>query len=147
MWEMPDLKNSDLSEIFAIKHIFDLMDYEQFDTYLSENQIVRTDDLFEGYLFFVKTISRGLLEKLSRSWSINIEDNYAFKRALHRGVPLEKTKNSSKRTIFIKNLHKQLRVAWKSSDVSALNKNMEYIQKNILKSIDSILNCNVKLVL
>jgi hypothetical protein len=145
MFKIPDMENNDLSELFAINHIFDLLDYQQFDTFLSENHIEKTDDLFEGYLFFIKTISRGLLDKLSRSWSINIEDNYTFTRALHRGVPLEKIKNSSKRVIFIKNLHKQLRITWKSSDFTTLNKNMENIQKNILSSIDSILNCNVKL--
>ena len=114
MFKVPDMKNNDLSEIFAINHIFDLLDYQQFDNYLSDNQIRKSDNLFEGYLFFIKTISRGFLEKLSRSWSINIEDNYTFTRALNRGVPLEKIKNSSKKIIFIKNLHKRLRVLWKS---------------------------------
>lgn len=145
MSEIPDLQNNDLSEIFAINHIFDLLDYQQFDAFLSENKIRKSDELFEGYLFFVKTISRGLLEKLSRSWSLNIEDNYRFTRALHRGVPLEKIKNSSKKVIFIKNLHKQLRKLWKSADFTILIRNMENVQKNILSSIDSILNCNVKL--
>jgi hypothetical protein len=145
MLEVPDMKNNDLSELFALNHIFDLLDLQEFDNFLRDNNMKRNSAIFEGHRFFIKTISRGLLEKLSRSWSLNIEDNYTFTRALNRGVPLEKLKNSSKRVMFIKNIHKQLKVLWSSSDFSTLSYNMKYVKQNILSSLDSILNCNVEL--
>ena len=144
MPEIPDTKNNDLSELFAINYIFDLLDNQKFDNFLKDAQASR-NLVFEGHMFFIKTISRGLLERLSESWSINIEDNYTFTRALNRGVPLEKIKNSSKKIVFIKNLYRQLRELWKSKDYNDLNINMQRIQRSVLNSIDSILNCNVKL--
>ncbi len=139
------MKNNDLGELFALNHIFDLLNLQEFENYLRLNGVAESSSIFEGYRFFLETISRGLLERLSRSWSLSIEEDYTFSRALNRGVPLEKLKNSSRRIVFIKNLHKQLKVLWTSSDSATLNSNMEYIQQNILSSIDSILNCNVRL--
>jgi hypothetical protein len=145
MDKIPDLDDNDLSQIFAINHIFHLLNYEEFDNFLSRNNIKRTEDLFEGYLFFIKTISRGLLETLSLSPSLHIESNLTFERAMHRGAPLEKIKNSCQKVIFIKNLHEQLQLAWKSADSTTLQTNMENIRNSILKGIDSILRNNVKL--
>jgi hypothetical protein len=137
---------SDLNGIFAVNYILGLLDYEKFDNFLSERKIGNTAEVFEGFLFFAKTLSRSLLEEISRSWSLNLPENYIFSRALHRGVPLEKIKNSSKKVIFVKNLHRILRILWTSKDISAFEKNYKIVDQTIMEPIRCVLNSNVDLL-
>ena len=140
-----DLDDNDLSQIFAINHIFHLVNYREIGNYLSKNNIKRTEDLFEGYRFFIKTISRGLLDTLSRSPSLHLDSNLTFDRALNRGIPLDKIRNTCQKVTFLKNLYKQLQFAWKSSDSETLETNLGNIQKIVLQSIDSLLTNNVSI--
>lgn len=99
MDKIPDLEYSDLSQIFAINHIFHLVNCKEFNSFLSKNNIKETEDLFEGYRFFIKTILRGLLETLSRSPSLHIESNLTLDRAMNRGIHLEKINSAVVRPI------------------------------------------------
>lgn len=144
--KLADLEDNDLSQVFAINYIFHLVNYRDFENYLSGNNMKITDDLFEGYLFFIKTISRGLLEIISLSSSVHLESNLTFDRAMNRGIPLEKIKNTCQKVIFLKNLYKQLQLEWKSTDSKTLEDNTKKTQESILESIDSILHNHVKLV-
>jgi hypothetical protein len=145
MDKMPDLDDNDLSQVFALNHIFHLVNYKEFEDYLSKNKIKMTSDLFEGYLFFIKTISRGLLDIVSLSPSFHIESNLTFERAMNRGIPLEKIKNNCQKVVFLKNIYAQLQIVWKSTDSKTLEANMANIQNNVLKTIDHILQNNVEL--
>jgi hypothetical protein len=145
MDKVSDLEGNDLSEIFALNHIFKIVDYKEFGSYLTKNNIKMTEDIFEGYLFFLKTISRGMLEKFSRSSTLNIESNMTFGRAIHRGVSLEKITNNCQKVIFIKNLYKLFQIVWKSTNAKTLETNFESIRSIVLKGIDTISAKHVKL--
>ncbi|XHH08987.1 MAG: hypothetical protein ACFCUE_15695 [Candidatus Bathyarchaeia archaeon] len=145
MDKLSDLEGNDLSAIFAINHIFKIVDYKEFGSYLIKNKIKMTEDIFEGYLFFLKTISRGMLENISRSSTLNIESNMTFGRAINRGVSLEKITNNCQKVIFIKNLYKLFQLVWKSTNVKTLETNFESIRSLVIKGIDEISTKHVKL--
>ncbi len=142
---MPDLTDSDLSQIFAIHHIFRIVNYKEFNGFLTKNNIKETKDLFEGYRFFIKTISRGLLETLSRSPSLHLESSLTFDRAMHRGIPLDKIGNCCQKVIFLKNLYEHLQLTWKSPDSNTLENNLMKTQNIVLTSLDAVLTNNVTL--
>jgi hypothetical protein len=136
---------SDLNMVFALSYVMDLLDIEEFHNFLAKRKTKCSDDIFDGFIFLAKTVSRSFLEEISRGWSLNLPETITFSRALHSGVPLEKIKNSSQKVVFIKNLHQMLRTLWKSNDATSYSRNHKFVQDTFLKTIKVILESNVDL--
>lgn len=129
----------DLNSILALNYVIKKLDYGSFERFLLADGMDSDSSLFDGFLFLAKTVSSGLLEEISRSWSLNFPDDFAFSRACNRGVPLSKIKNSSLKVVFVKNLHKCLREWWASKDKLELQERREIVCRSIAKPLDKIL--------
>ena len=134
----------DLNEIFAVNHVISLMDYEEFERFLIDEGIEPEESMFEGFILMAKTVARSLLEKISRSRSLNLDENWTFRRALNRGVPLSKIKNSCVKVIFVKNLHKLLRVWWTSRNKMEFSAHCKTVKHVLTDQVAEILEKNVE---
>jgi len=134
---------ADVHQILALNCIIEILDYDKFEHFLISKRMDSNGFVLEGFLFLAKTVSRNLLEIVSRSWSLNFPDDITFSRACNRGVPLSKIKNTSLKTILVKNLQKRLRDWWISKDKAEIRLRYKAVCETVVKPLNTILEKNL----
>jgi len=81
-------------------------DIEQFEDWLQdEHGIPFSDELLEGYEFFMETAIRTFMHEIIYSTFPLISEDFVFFRARFEGVKLAEIPNTSEKTAFIKNVN------------------------------------------
>jgi len=139
-------RHFDLNRIFAFLYILKVVsEYPKFEKFLSPLAEVSKREIFKGFLFLIKVIQRCLMEALSRSWSLNLEEDITLHRAINRGVHVSKVKNTCQKTVFLKNLHLIFRKCWRSRNAEDLQRNLIEVEDKIIKPMEHILKDHLQL--
>lgn len=139
-------KHYDLNEIFAFVYALKILDdYSTFKRYLASFKTIPQKNVFNGFLFLIKTIQRRLMQGIASSWSLHIEEDITLHRAMNRGVHISRIKNTCQKTIFLKNLHLIFRKCWKSKNEDELQLNLKAVEEKFMKPMERILENNVQL--
>jgi len=104
-----DIKNlvaKSLDELLATLNILKITtNVKDFEAWLKNyHDIELTDNIFEGYKFFVTTIIRVLVGAIESDTSLELNEDVVFFRARFKGIPIEEIPNTCEKTVFIKNL-------------------------------------------
>jgi len=104
-----DIKNlvaKSLDELLATLNILKITtNVKDFEAWLKNyHDIELTDNIFEGYKFFVTTIIRVLDGAIESDTSLELNEDVVFFRARFKGIPIEEIPNTCEKTVFIKNL-------------------------------------------
>jgi len=137
-------KCGDLEWIFSLNQILSICKFADFELFLSKEKIKSSKEIFNGFVFFSKTIARSFLEEMSRGWSFNLKEDLIISRAMNRGIQLSKIKNSCQKTIFLKNLQEIFDKWWNSKTPDDFSNNYNFLLNKIIQPINQVFEENIE---
>jgi len=139
-------EHNDLNDTFALIHLLGIIaDHSEFEDYLGINGVELTREIFNGFVFLIKVVQRCFMEQIATSWSLNLEEDFYFFRAMDRGIHLSRLKNTCQKIVFLKNLHSVFQKCWKSRTKAELRNNLKIIKKKVLQPANHILENNIEI--
>jgi hypothetical protein len=124
-----------LDEILAIYNILRITtNSTYFEKWLKKYHKIEniTNEISEGYKFFLETIIRILIATIESDTALEIEEDYTFFRAVFKGIALEDIPNTCEKTIFIKNIWNLIKPLRKSTNWEEIKKSIKNL-KTLLK--------------
>jgi hypothetical protein len=124
---------------FSYYNILNIVtDLTSFKKWLKDyHDLVDYNELLDGYVFFLNTCFRGLIDTIILENSFGIEEDYIFYRARFVGINIDDIPITCEKTIFIKNIWektKNIRNSTNWDDITASIKDIV----DLLKSFEKI---------
>lgn len=98
-------------DIIGAVYVLNLaLDIKSFETWLaSQHGLNATIDIFDGYMFGIRTLVRLLHRAIDFDFSLDITEDFVLSRARFYGVPIAEVPNSCEKAILLRNIHKASR--------------------------------------
>jgi hypothetical protein len=115
-------------------------DIDQFEDWLQdEHGVSLSDDLLEGYEFFMETAIRTFIHEIIYSTFPLIDEDFVFFRARFEGVKLAKIPNTSDKTAFIKNVNDYRRNLRKAGTWDETQAVLDEFSEEVLQQFEKLL--------
>lgn len=121
-----------------------ISDVDKFTAWLEkEHNIKNTDNIFEGYKFFLESAIRTFLFSIVYDSALGIKEDILFSRCRHKGVKLDKIPNTSEKTILIKNIYERLKLIRKAQNWDEIRRAILQYMASIIDAFDRIFDSEV----
>lgn len=133
------LESRDADDFFSYYNILNIVtDLTSFKKWLKDyHSLVNYNELLDGYVFFLNTCFRGLIDTIILENSFGIEEDYIFYRARFVGVNIDDIPNTCEKTIFIKNILERSKKIRNSTNWDEITASIKDIV-DLLKSFEKI---------
>ncbi|MFC1741608.1 hypothetical protein ACFL3V_03680 [Nanoarchaeota archaeon] len=115
-----------------------LCDYQEVISFTKQSTEINEIEFLQGYKFIFETVLRSLLQEITSTRFFDLEENYAFYRARHRGIHISKISDYCEKTILVKNYNNILKQLRASNTEKELINVLKTIQENILNPCGKI---------
>lgn len=134
-----ELESRDADDFFSYYNILNIVtDVTYFKKWLKDyHGLVNYNELFDGYVFFLNTCVRGLIDTIILENSFSIEEDYIFYRARFVGINIDDIPNTCEKTIFIKNIWEKTKKTRNSTSWDEITASIKDIVE-LLKSFEKI---------
>lgn len=124
-----------VDDILSSIEVIDLAsDTSRLEDWLQEeHQVSLSDDLLEGYEFFMETALRNLLHQVIYSTFPLIPEDFVFFRARFEGIELANIPNTCEKTKFVKNINDYRRQIRKASSWSETQTVLDNLDEDVVK--------------
>jgi hypothetical protein len=145
-----ELESRDADDFFSYYNILNIVtDLTSFEKWLKDyHGLVDYNELLDGYVFFLNTCFRGLIDTIILENSFGIEEDYIFYRARFVGINIDDIPNTCEKTIFVKNIWEKTKkirnsTSWDEitasiKDIVDLLKSFEKIYENYIVPVDGL---------
>jgi hypothetical protein len=97
------------------------------------------EEFIIGYKFFLETVLRSLVDRITDSPIINLTEDYTYYRARHRGILLSKIPNSCEKIILKKNFYDLIKAIRRAKSMESLEEAYSDIYSKIYRPISSLM--------
>lgn len=125
-----------------------LEDTNAFEKWLQEyHNIDFTNDIFNGYKFFVECAFSEIFHSSSNEDGFDIKTGVLLKCAMYEGIyPLSKLPNECERTVFLKNIYGEFSPVLRAKSMEDLGNNVELFNESVGKQFEEVFNNCFRLV-
>lgn len=134
-----ELESQDADDFFSYYNILNIVtELTSFKKWLKDyHGLVDYNELLDGYVFFLNTCLRGLIDTIILENSFGIEEDYIFYRARFVGININDIPNTCEKTIFIKNIWEKTKRTRNSTSWDEITASIKDIV-DLLKSFEKI---------
>lgn len=127
------------SNIYGTNEVINLVNPRDFLLWIKRSNLFRKKNIFYGYRFFIETALRALADAIVSHTSIDLEEDYTFFRARHKGIELSKIPNSCEKIVFLKNFYIYIKKIRKSKNYKEIEAVYVEINKDIVHSVNDLI--------
>ena len=140
--EKKEFESQDADDFFSYCNILNIVtDLTSFKKWLKDyHGLEEYNELLDGYVFFLNTCFRGLIDTIILENSFGIEEDYVFYRARFVGIDINDIPNTCEKIIFIKNIWektKKIRNSTSWDEITVFIKDIVDLLKSFWKIYDS----------
>lgn len=134
-----ELESQDADDFFSYYNILNIVtDLTSFKKWLKDyHGLVDYNELLDGYVFFLNTCFRGLIDTIILENSFDIEEDYIFYRARFVGINIDDIPNTCEKAIFVKNIWEKTKKIRNSTSWDEITASIKDIV-DLLKSFEKI---------
>lgn len=139
-----EFESLDVDNLFSFYNILKIVtDSAAFKKWLKDyHKLEEYNELLDGYIFFLSTCFRGLINTIILENSFDIEEDYVFYRARFVGTDIYDIPNTCEKTIFIKNIWGKTKNIRNSTSWDEITTSIKDIE-DLLKSFEKIYENNI----
>ncbi|AKB24487.1 hypothetical protein MSMTP_1018 [Methanosarcina sp. MTP4] len=118
-------------------------DITSFEKWLKEyHGLEKYNELLDGYIFFLNTCLRGLIDTIILENSLDVEEDFTFVRARFVGIDIYDIPNTCEKTIFMKNVWEKTKRIRNSTSWEEITGSINDIE-DLLKVFEKIYESNI----